>query len=194
MPKSLLAAVGFVVLATASLAALDTITKYISFAVSFAVVMWFRFCFQIVTMSCWLKATRGSVHISSNNVKLQLYRGGLLTVSSVLAFFSLKQIPVADFTSLMMLTPLIMTVVAATSMREVISPLRWGLVVMGFVGAIVVIRPGHETFTWASLIPLVLVGTSTGYQLMTYRLAQVDDAMTTHWFTGLVGLAASTCV
>jgi drug/metabolite transporter (DMT)-like permease len=184
--------IAYVILAAASFATLDTTTKFVSYAVPFAVVMWFRFFFQIVTMLGWLKLTRGSVRMVSNNLRLQMYRGGLLTASSILAFFSLKLIPVADFTALMMLTPLIMTVVAATSLQEPISPLRWVLVLMGFVGAIVVIRPGHETFTWASLIPLILVGTSTGFQILTYRLAQVDDAMTTHWFTGLIGLATAT--
>jgi drug/metabolite transporter (DMT)-like permease len=191
MDSKIFYGIGYVILAAASFATLDTTTKFISFAVPFAVVMWFRFGFQILTMSIWLKQTRGTMRLVSNEPRLQIYRGVLLAVSSALAFFSLKLIPVGDFTSIMMLTPLIMTVVAAISLNEKISPLRWLFVLMGFVGAIVVIRPGHEAFTWGSLIPLVLVGTSTGFQMLTYRLAQVDDAITTHFYTGFIGFILS---
>lgn len=190
--KTTLAGIGYVLVAAASFATLDTATKYVSGAVSFAVVMWFRFGFQILTTGVWLKQQRGSIYLASNAKRLQIYRGVLLTASSALAFFSLKLIPVADFTSIMMLTPLLMTVVAAFAMNESVSPLRWFFVLMGFAGALVVIRPGHEAFSWASLIPLLLVLTSTGFQLLTYRLAKLDDAVTTHWYTGWIGFVFAT--
>jgi drug/metabolite transporter (DMT)-like permease len=192
LDKTALRGIAFVILAAASFATLDTATKYVSGVVSFAVVMWFRFGFQILTTGVWLKRQRGSIYLRSNAARLQIYRGFLLTLSSALAFFSLKLIPVADFTSIMMLTPLLMTVVAAFAMAEKVSPLRWFFVLMGFVGALVVIRPGHEAFSWGSLIPLILVGTSTGFQLLTYQLAKLDDAVTTHWYTGWIGFASAT--
>ncbi len=192
LDKQTLWGIAYVTVAAASFATLDTATKFVSGAVSFAVVMWFRFGFQLLTTAVWLKRQRGSIFLPSNAKRLQIYRGLLLTSSSVLAFFSLKLIPVADFTSIMMLTPLIMTVVAAFAMAEKVSPMRWLFVMMGFTGALVVIRPGHEAFTWGSLIPLLLVATSTGFQLLTYRLAKLDDAMTTHWYTGWIGFAFAT--
>jgi drug/metabolite transporter (DMT)-like permease len=190
--KTTLAGIGYVLVAAASFATLDTATKYVSAAVSFAVVMWFRFGFQILTTGIWLKHQRGSIFLPTNAKRLQIYRGILLTISSALAFFSLKLIPVADFTSIMMLTPLLMTVVAAFSMAEKVSPLRWFFVLLGFAGALVVIRPGHDTFSWGSILPLILVGTSTGFQLLTYRLAKLDDAVTTHWYTGWIGFLSAT--
>ena len=192
LDKQTLWGIAYVVVAAASFATLDTATKFVSGAVSFAVVMWFRFGFQLLTTGVWLKRQRGSIFLPSNAKRLQIYRGLLLTFSSALAFFSLKLIPVADFTSIMMLTPLLMTVVAAFAMAEKVSPLRWLFVMMGFAGALVVIRPGHEAFTWGSLIPLLLVATSTGFQLLTYRLAKLDDAVTTHWYTGWIGFAFAT--
>ncbi len=185
--------IAYVIMAAASFATLDTATKFVSGEVTFAVVMWFRFGFQILTTGVWLKQQQGSIALTSNAKGLQIYRGILLTLSSALAFFSLKLIPVADFTSIMMLTPLLMTVVAAIAMAEKVSPLRWFFVLLGFVGALVVIRPGHDEFTWGSLLPLLLVVTSTGFQLLTYRLAKLDDAVTTHWYTGWIGFVLATC-
>lgn len=190
--KATLRGIGYVVLAAASFATLDTATKFVSAVVPFAVVMWFRFGFQVLTTSLWLQRTQGHLRLSSNAPVLQTYRGVLLAVSSVLAFFSLKLNPVADFTAIMMLTPLLMTVVAALAMDEKVSPLRWFFVLIGFLGALVVIRPGHEAFTWASMMPLVLVLTSTGFQLLTYRLTKLDDAVTTHGYTGWIGFVLAT--
>jgi drug/metabolite transporter (DMT)-like permease len=191
LDKSTLRGIAYVLLATASFATLDTTTKYVSAAASFAVVMWFRFGFQILTTGVWLQRKHGSLRLTSRAKPLQIYRGLLLTLSSALAFFSLKLIPVADFTAIMMLTPLLMTVVAAFAMSEKVSLLRWIFVAMGFAGALVVIRPGHAAFSWGSLLPLLLVVTSAGFQLLTYRLAKLDDAVTTHWYTGWIGFALS---
>jgi len=192
MNKRNLYGIAWVILAAAAFATLDTVTKYISAVVPFAVAMWFRFGFQVLSTHLWLRRTRGAWGVKTQHLRLQIYRGILLSISSILAFFSLKLIPVSDFTSLMMLTPLLMTVVAAVSLGERISALRWILVLLGFVGAMAIIRPGHEAFTWGSLIPLVLVFTSAGFQMLTYKLAQVDDAATTHTYTGWIGFVLAT--
>lgn len=181
-----------VVFAAAALAGLDTTTKYVSAFVPFAVVMWLRFGFQVLSTSLWMLRTRGSWRLRTRHHRLQIYRGALLAVSSVLAFFSLALIPVSDFTSLMMLTPLLMTVVGAVSLKESVSVQRWLLLIMGFLGALLIVRPGHEAFTWGTLIPLVLVFTSAGYQLLTYKLAKLDDGITTHAYTGWIGFALAT--
>jgi drug/metabolite transporter (DMT)-like permease len=191
-PHSAIFGILFITLAACAFATLDTTTKYVSAFVPFAVVMWVRFGFQVLTTSWWLQHRRGSWRLSTQHLRLQLYRGVLLAVSSVLAFFSLKLIPVSDFTALMMLTPLLMTVVAAHSLREPVSVQRWALVLMGFVGAIVIVRPGHAAFTWASLIPLVLVFTSAGFQMLTYQLAKLEDGLITHAYTGWIGFAMAT--
>ncbi len=176
-----------VVMAAATFATLDTLIKYVGAAVPFAVVMWFRFGFQVITTAWWLRRTRGTFRLTSKHLRLQLYRGILLSISSIMAFFSLKFIPVADFTAIMMLTPLLMTVVAAVTLGEHISKLRWVLVGMGFVGAMVIIRPGHSAFTWGAVLPLLLVLTSAAYQLLTHSLASLDEPSTTHAYAGWIG-------
>ena len=97
--------------------------------------------------------------------------------------------PIGEFTAIVMLTPLIITLMAATSLRERISPLRWVCVAGGFVGAITVIRPGSDVFSVASLMPLGLVATNAAYQVLTSRLARTEDAATMHFYTGCVGAA-----
>jgi len=116
----------------------------------------------------------------------------LLVLSSVLAYYSLLFLPLAEFTAIVMLTPLFMTLVAAISMNERMSALRWLLMLGGFMGALIVIRPGHETFSWASMLPVAVVITNSSFQLLTHRLTRVDSASVTHLYTGMVGVLLST--
>jgi drug/metabolite transporter (DMT)-like permease len=111
----------------------------------------------------------------------------LLLCSSALAFFSLKYMPLAEFTAIVMITPLVITLLAATALKERVSPLRWLLVIGGFAGTLVIIRPGGESFSWAMLLPLGLVTCNAWFQVLTSRLAKTEDPVTMHFYSGWVG-------
>ena len=118
---------------------------------------------------------------------MYLLRGVLLLTTSLLVFFSLKYTPVSEFTALAMIVPLVITLLASTRLGEKVSPLRWALVAGGFVGAMVIIRPGHSTFSWATLLPLGLVVSNSWFQILTSELAKTEDPLTLHFYTGWVG-------
>ena len=69
----------------------------------------------------------------------QIARGALLAFSSAMAFAALRRMPVAEFTAIVMLTPVVATLVARVWLKERISPLRWALVVGGFIGALLAV-------------------------------------------------------
>lgn len=114
-------------------------------------------------------------------------RGLLLLLSSLFAFFSLKYMPVAEFTAIGAIVPLIITLLAATALGEKVSALRWSLVLGGFAGTLIIIRPGGEDFDWFLLLPLGLVATNTGFQVLTSKLARTEDPITMHLYTGWIG-------
>jgi drug/metabolite transporter (DMT)-like permease len=81
---------------------------------------------------------------------------------------------------------------AATALGESVSRLRWSLIVGGFIGTLIIIRPGSEHFGWATLFPLIVVVTNAWFQVLTSKLARTEDPITMHFYTGWVGaLAAS---
>jgi drug/metabolite transporter (DMT)-like permease len=108
--------------------------------------------------------------------------------TSLLAFASLKYMPVGEFTAIIMVSPLAVTVLAATVLHERVTPLRWVLVAGGFAGTLVIIRPGGEAFHWASLLPLALVATNSWFQVLTSKLARTEDPLTMHLYSGWVGM------
>jgi drug/metabolite transporter (DMT)-like permease len=175
------------VAAVACFAALDTTTKYVSVSVPLLMALWFRYAFQAVATTAVVLPLRGMSAFRTLHPKFQLLRGLLLLASSLFAFASLKYLPVGEFTAIVMVAPLAITVLAATVLHEQVTPLRWVFVAGGFVGTLIIIRPGGDAFTWASLLPLALVGTNAWFQVLTSKLARTEDPLTMHFYTGWVG-------
>ena len=184
----ILAGIGFVVLASACFATLDTTTKHLSASVPLLMALWFRYAFQAVVTTAIVWRGRGRRLFHTRHPRFQLARGLLLFVTSLLAFWSLKYMPVGEFTAIVLMTPLVITLLAASMLKEQVSAMRWALVCGGFVGTMVILRPDTQHFDWAVLLPLVLVLSNSGFQVLTGRLAQErEDPLTTHVLTGWTG-------
>ena len=182
-----LAGVALAVSACACFAVLDTTTKFVSVSVPLLMALWFRYAFQAIATTFAVLPLRGTSVLRTLHPKFQCLRGVLLLASSLFAFASLKYMPVGEFTAIVMITPLAITVLAATVLKEKVSLMRWALVVGGFAGTLVIIRPGGGAFHWASLLPLGLVVTNAWFQVLTSKLARTEDPMTMHLYTGWVG-------
>ena len=184
---SALAGITLVIAATSFFATLDTTTKFVSASVPLLMALWFRYFFQAVATTAVVLPLRGLSVLRTAHPKFQCLRGLLLLLSSLFAFLSLKYMPVAEFTAIGAIVPLLITLLAATALGEKVSVLRWSLVLGGFAGTLIIIRPGGEDFTWALLLPLGMVATNTGFQVLTSRLAKTEDPITMHLYTGWVG-------
>jgi len=182
-----LAGIALVVAASACFAALDTTTKWVSAGVPLLMALWFRYAFQAVATTLVVLPLRGRAVWRTRHLAWQLVRGVLLLASSLLAFASLKFMPVGEFTAIVMITPLVITLMAATLLKEHVSAARWALVTGGFVGTLMIIRPGGDSFGLSSLLPLALVGCNSWFQVLTSKLARTEDPVTMHLYTGWTG-------
>jgi len=95
--------------------------------------------------------------------------------------------PVGEFTAIAMIAPLVVTLLAATLLGEHVSRTRWVLVAGGFVGTLVIIRPGGDLFGWHVLLPLAQVATHSTFQILTGKMVKTEDGVTMHFYTGWVG-------
>ena len=179
--------IGLVVLALACFATLDTTTRHISTSISLLVALWFRYAIQAVITTVVVWPGRGRRVFLTRHPKFQLARGLLLFACSILAFYSLKYMPVGEFTAIALLAPLVITVFAAWKLKEKIRPLRWTLLVGGFIGTLVIIRPGTHHFDWTVILPLMLVLTNSAFQLLTSQMTKTEDPITMHFYTGWIG-------
>ncbi|HZY19029.1 MAG TPA: DMT family transporter [Ramlibacter sp.] len=185
--RSELLGIGLVLVAAACFSTLDTTTKLVSASVPLLMALWFRYAFQALATTAVVLPWRGLAVLRTRHLPFQCLRGALLLVSSLLAFASLRVMPVGEFTAIVMMGPLAVTLLAATVLKEHVSGLRWTLVAGGFAGTLVIIRPGGESFSWATLLPLGLVASNAWFQVLTSKLARTEDPVTMHLYTGWVG-------
>lgn len=171
-------------------AVMDTSIKYLSTFVPALLMLWVRYAVQAVAMALWLALSSlrsGSSSFRAARPHFQFVRGVLLLISSAMMFFGIRYMPVAEFTAVGMLTPVVVTLLAAWLLKESVSRLRWALVWGAFAGALIVIRPGSGMFGWAAVFPLLMALSYGSFQVLTSKLASVDDPYTTHFYTGLTG-------
>lgn len=186
--------VAFLVSAMACFAVLDTAVKVAGAYISVLVAVWFRYVFQAVAVTSVMLPVRGRSLWRTTHPRFQLLRGLLLLAVSALSFVSVQFMPLGEFTAFVMTTPLVVTLLAATFLGERVSPLRWVLVAGGFVGALLVVQPGGATIGWATLLPVAMVLTYAGFQILTSRMARTEDPMTMHFYTGWVGALMASAV
>jgi drug/metabolite transporter (DMT)-like permease len=125
-------------------------------------------------------------------------RGRLLAVSSICnlvsvssLFSALALLPIAEVAALAFTKPLFATIGAALILRELVGPRRWGATIVGFVGVLIVIRPGVEVVHPAAGFVLLSAIAATGVSLSVKRLAAENPATTiVFWQSMLVTLMA----
>ena len=178
-----------ILLMAACFATMDTAVKYVGAVLPILIVLLARYGVQAASMGVWLAGSqlRGGAGFRSAHPRFQAVRGALLLTSSTFGFLGLRYLPVAEFTAINMLTPVMVTLLAATLLREHVSRLRWALVVGGFAGALIVIRPGSGLFGWAVLLPLAGSVAYASFQVLTRKLSALESPYTTHFYTGLTG-------
>ena len=188
------AGIGLLLAAVACFAVLDTTTKRVTAEVPLLMAVWARNFFQAIFTSALVLPRQGWSVLKTNHLAQQITRGLLMVSVTVLAFSSLGVMPVGEFTAIVMTTPLLVTLLAARLLGEHVSPFRVALVVGGFLGTAIIVRPGGGAVSWHSwhmLLPLVLVAANTAFQLLTSKMTRTETTMTTQFYTSWVGAILS---
>ncbi len=189
--KPALLGISLLLVAMACFAILDTTTKRVTTVVPVLMAIWARYFFQAILTTAAVLPLKGLTVLHTQNPRQHLVRGVLLVAVTALAFLSLKFMPVAEFTAIVMIVPLMVTLLASRMLGEHVSWPRMALVCGGFVGTLIILRPGTAVFGWLLLIPMALVIVNTAFQLLTSKMARTEDAMTTQFYTTWVGVALS---
>lgn len=182
--------IALIVLMGLAFAGLDTGVRWLGASMPVLLILSWRYATQAVVMAGWLLAwprCGGLRALWPTHPRFQALRGALLLATSALSFYGLQHMPVAEFTAINMLAPVIVTLLAAWLLHERVTPARWALVALAFAGALVVIRPGTGLFGWAVAFPLGCALTYASFQILTRRMSGLDDPLVTHFWTGLVG-------
>ena len=181
-------AIFYNLLAWAILPFMDTIAKYLSSDLSFFQITWARYFFTVFfTLPFMFFFFRKKLTWSSQP-KLQILRGLTLFFANVLFFYSISIISMAKALTLAFVAPLITTALSPIFLDEKVGIRRWSAVIVGFIGSLIVIRPGFIDFNLASVAALG-TGCFYGiYLIITRKLHSSDNPLLTLLLTGVVGL------
>jgi len=167
---------------------MDAIAKILGSQMSPVQITWGRFAFQFVFMGIAILLTLGPAALRSKQTGIHLVRGILLAIATTFFFFSLQYLPLANAIAIFFVQPMILTLLSALVLGETIGWHRRIAVTTGFIGALIIIRPGGHAFTYAALLPLAAAAFFASYLALTRFVANVDHPLTMQ-FTSAVGAA-----
>jgi drug/metabolite transporter (DMT)-like permease len=181
--------IGLMVLAVSTFTCLDTTSKYLAQHYPVPAIVWARYLVHMLLMLAVLGPRMGMRLVQTTNLRLQIIRGVILTASSLVFLSALKLMPLAEAASIAFMTPIIIAVLAGRVLRERVEARTWVALAGGFVGVLLIVRPGGGLFTWAALLPLASALMMAFYQMLTSKLAGRDSALTTLFYPALIGSA-----
>ena len=154
-------------------------------------VVWARYFFQMLLLVLFLGRRLPSI-AATGKLKLQITRSLLLLSTTALFFTGLASIPMADATSVMFVAPILVTALSLPLLGERVGPRRWVGVAIGFLGAMIIIRPGLGVAQTAILFPLAAACIHSLYQISTRFLSRTDSTMTTLFYSASTGAVIMT--
>ena len=171
---------------------MDAIAKYLSAEISFFQITWARYFFTVFFTFPFMFFFFKKNLKWSENPKLQILRGLTLFSANICFFYSISVISMAKALTLAFVAPLVTTALSPILLREKVGLKRWSAVIVGFLGSLVVIRPGLIEFNLATI-----AGLGTGcfygiYLIITRKLHTTDNPLLTLLLTGIVGATIST--
>ncbi len=174
------------VLATALFASMDAIGKGLMQRHDPFQVVWARYAAQAVIVAIIVSPRLGRV-IRTARPGLQVIRSALLFMATLCGFFAFSVMPLADATAIFQTAPLAITALAALILREPVGPRRWAGVMIGFLGALIIVRPGADVFQPAALLPMLGALFFAGYSIATRFLGRDESYWTTFLYTAALG-------
>lgn len=178
----LIAAAGIV------LAGMDGTAKYLALEIPVIMVLWGRYFFHtVITFGYYSARTRSLQFLQSRRPGLQLFRAFALFGATFFMYLAISRMPLGDAASIQFLAPVLVTAFSGLLLAERVGPRRWMAVACGFLGVLLVARPGSGVLGWNALLPLATAVLLAIYMIMTRIIRNKDDPAATTFYSTAVG-------
>jgi drug/metabolite transporter (DMT)-like permease len=167
--------IGLVVMATLCFSILDAAAKWLVQSVPVVQVVWLRFATHVLWMVLLLAPQRGLAIVRMHNPRLQGLRGLMLAGMTGLNFWALQYLQLAETGAIQFSVPMLIALLSAWWLGERLDARRWVAIVGGFVGVLLVVRPGSAAFHPAILLSVVNAVLYAAFNMLTRRLAATES-------------------
>lgn len=165
----------------------DVIAKYLVRDYHPIQVTWARYLFQLVILAIALGGPRVFQRFATRRLKLQLLRGVLTVLATILFISALKTTPVVDGITLLFTSPLFVVALSVPFLGERVGFHRWAAVLVGFTGVVLVLRPGEGIVQWGALLALSSAACVGVFHIVTRILSRTDHPITTLLYMAVTG-------
>jgi drug/metabolite transporter (DMT)-like permease len=155
-------------------------------------MVWGRFFFGAVFTLPFALKVAGPAVFRPSHPKLQSSRAGLLIMGTACFFWALKYLPIADTLAIYFVQPILITALSPLVLGERVDLRRWLMVLLGFVGVLIIIRPGFQQLNPGVFFALGAGTMSALYILLTRHLTGSVGPIVTTFQTSLIGAIALT--
>ena len=184
------------ILATLSFALQDGLSRFLAGNYNvYMIVMiryWFLFILVVFVAS---RSQKGLLKTASTNfLLLQILRGILLAFEIIVSVHAFVYIGLINTSAIFSSYPLIATLLSIPILKEVIGWKRFTAILFGFLGVLLILRPGSGIFSLYMFLPVCSAFAFAIYAILTRYVSKMDSPETSFFWTGLVGIIAMTGV
>lgn len=175
-------------------AAMDGISKVLAGALAIPQILWVRYAIFTALALVMLRQPGIANVLRSKRPALQAIRALVAVIESGVFVLAFTYLPLADVHAIAAASPLIVVALSVPMLGERVGPRRWLAVLIGFLGMLLIVRPGFETIGAGHLVALLAAFLWGLYQILVRLVAGFDRSETTWLWTALVGLATTSLV
>lgn len=171
---------------------IDSCAKWLSQAgMPTTEVVFVRYAGQLLLVLAIFLPTERLAILRTHRLGLEIIRGLCLLGSTVANFFAILYLPLTVTSSIAFTMPLVLCALSIPLLGEEVGWRRWLAIVVGFVGVLVIVRPGTNAFHPAVFLSFASVLFVSGYNLLNRKLAGVDSVTTQQFYAAGV---ATICI
>lgn len=169
----------------------DAVTKYLTEGFPVWQVLTLRHIAAIFVILLYAKYVTGWDALKVGHWPSQILRGFAFIGTTVLVTISLSLLPLATFTAIVFSGPFFVAALSVPLLGESVGRRRWVAIGVGFVGVLIIVRPGSQTFQVALLIPVVTAVFAALRDIITRKISVTETSLGILFWSTLIVIAAS---
>ena len=164
----------YMIAAAAAFSIMNALVRVLAESLDPLQIAFFRNAFALLVMLPWL-FRQGTQGLKTERLKLHVMRAVFGLGAMILWFYSVSILPLAEAVALNFTVPLFVTIGAALILGEIVRARRWSATIIGFLGVLVIVRPGFAEVEWAMAMPIVAAMVMATSALIVKRLSDTED-------------------
>lgn len=168
----------------------DAVSKWLVEDFHAGEILFFRGLFAYIPIAIFAARAGGWIALRSQRPGVNIVRSLLNTGAGFTVITAYAFMPLADAMAIMFASPFLVAALSVPMLGESVGWRRWSAVMVGFVGVVIILRPGTDSFQWFALLPLAAAGFVAVRDILTRRLGAVDGTTVILFYTVTVSVIA----